>query len=278
MPSDIIQLDTLFNNRMPLIAGPCAVESEAVCMEVAEELVRIGKALNIPVVFKASYKKANRTAASSFTGIGDDTALRVLEKVKATFSIPVLTDVHAEEEIAATAEVVDIIQIPAFLCRQTELIQAAAKTGKPVNIKKGQFASAAAMSQAVEKVKAMGNHQVILTERGTFFGYEDLVVDMRNIPLMKNIGVPVIYDATHSVQQPGKGGTFTGGFREMILPLCDAAMAAGADGIFIETHPDPSQALSDAATMLPLHQLRSFSERMLKWWEWRKSLTNESHL
>ncbi len=257
---------------MPLIAGPCAVESEAVCMEVAAELVQIGLALDIPVIFKASYKKANRSSVNSFTGIGDDEALSVLEKVKSEFHIPILTDIHAEEEIAATAAVVDILQIPAFLCRQTELIQAAGKTGKPVNIKKGQFASAAAMSQAVEKVKATGNQQVMLTERGTFFGYEDLVVDMRNIPLMKAIGVPVIYDATHSVQQPGKGGTFTGGFREMILPLCDAAMAAGADGIFIETHPNPSKALSDAATMLPLQQLRNFSERMLKWWEWRRIL------
>jgi 2-dehydro-3-deoxyphosphooctonate aldolase (KDO 8-P synthase) len=272
MASSILKLNEYFNNRMPVISGPCAVESEAICMQVAEQMVQIGQALNLPVVFKASYKKANRTSAHTFKGIEFEEAIAILLKVKEVFKIPVLTDVHETKEVEKVAEVADILQIPAFLCRQTELIQAAAATYKPVNIKKGQFASVNTMKNAIEKAAVMGNNQVMLTERGSFFGYEDLVVDMRNIPLMKNLNVPVIYDVTHSVQQPGKGGHFTGGLRQMITPLCDAALAAGADGIFVETHPDPASALSDGTTMLPLHELRAFVERALSWWELKKLL------
>lgn len=272
MASSILRLNEYFNDRMPVISGPCAVESEAICLEVAEQLVQIGQALNLPVIFKASYKKANRTSANTFRGIDFDEALAILKKVRETYHIPILTDVHETVEVDRVVEVADILQIPAFLCRQTELIQAAAATSKPLNIKKGQFASVNAMSNAIEKASLMGNQQVMLTERGSFFGYEDLVVDMRNIPLMKGLNVPVIYDVTHSVQQPGKGGHFTEGLRQMITPLCDAALAAGADGIFIETHPDPANALSDASTMLPLHELRGFIERALSWWELKRLL------
>lgn len=254
-----------------VIAGPCVVESAELCMTVADKLVKIGNELNIPVIFKASYKKANRTAAHSFTGIGDEEALWILQKVKSETGLPVLTDVHEVKDVTFANGVVDIFQIPAFLCRQTDLIQAAAATGKPVNIKKGQFASADIMMHAIEKVRAEGNEQGMLTERGTFLGYEDLVVDMRNIPWMQKANVPVIYDATHSVQQPGKGGGKSGGLREMILPLCDAAMAIGADGLFIETHPDPEKGLSDAATMYPLHELKDVLARAKAFYELRKN-------
>jgi len=272
MATPTLQLQDYFRGRMPLIAGPCAVESLDITLQIAQKVAEVGAALDIPVIFKASYKKANRTAADSFTGIGDETALEVLARVKEQVGIPILTDVHETRELVLLRDVVDIIQIPAFLCRQTELIMEAAATGKPINIKKGQFASADTMRHAIQKVYAAGNEQVMLTERGTFFGYQDLVVDMRNIPLMQANGVPVIYDATHSVQQPGQAQGISGGLRQMITPLCDAAMAAGADGIFIETHPNPTEASSDAATMLPLDGLQAFVERMLKWWTLRRQL------
>jgi len=259
-------------DRLFIIAGPCVVESETLCLTIADRLVEISDRLDLPVIFKASYRKANRTSVRSFTGIGDEEALSILQKVKQATGLPVLTDVHETSEVNTVNEVIDIFQIPAFLCRQTDLIQAAARTGKPVNIKKGQFASAEIMTHAIQKVAAAGNQQGMLTERGTFLGYEDLVVDMRNIPLMQRSGVPVIYDATHSVQQPGKGGGHSGGIREMILPLCDAAMAAGADGLFIETHPEPENGLSDAATMLPLVQLEPLLARMQAWHSFRRSL------
>jgi 2-dehydro-3-deoxyphosphooctonate aldolase (KDO 8-P synthase) len=272
MATTTLQLKDYFRGRMPLIAGPCAVESMEITLKIAQKVAEVGAALDIPVIFKASYKKANRTAVDSFSGIGDEAALEVLAKVKDQVGIPILTDVHEVHELELLREVVDIIQIPAFLCRQTELIMESAATGKPVNIKKGQFASADTMRHAIQKIYATGNEQVMLTERGTFFGYQDLVVDMRNIPLMQANGVPVIYDATHSVQQPGQAKGISGGLKEMITPLCDAAMAAGADGLFIETHPNPKQSRSDAATMLPLEDLQAFVERMLKWWTLRRQL------
>jgi 2-dehydro-3-deoxyphosphooctonate aldolase (KDO 8-P synthase) len=272
MPRAEFQLQPYIRGRMPVIAGPCAVESLETCLIVAQQLAEIGASMNLPVIFKASYRKANRTAADTFNGIGDQAALDILAQVKQEIGIPIITDVHETAELELLRETVDIIQIPAFLCRQTELITAAAATGKPVNIKKGQFASAETMFHAIQKAYGTGNRQVLLTERGTFFGYQDLVVDLRNIPLMQSYGVPVIYDATHSVQQPGKGIKCSGGWREMIAPLCDAAMATGADGLFIETHPEPDKALSDAATMLPLGDLKPFVHRMLQWWTLRREL------
>jgi 2-dehydro-3-deoxyphosphooctonate aldolase (KDO 8-P synthase) len=255
------------NNRFFVIAGPCVVESEEICMRIAEKLVLISHRLDIPIIFKASYKKANRTSGSSFTGIGDEEALKILAQVKNETGLKILTDVHEVKDIEFVKDVVDIFQIPAFLCRQTDLIQAAALTGKPVNIKKGQFASADIMNHAIEKVKSVGNQQGLLTERGTFLGYEDLVVDMRNIPKMKASGVPVIYDATHSVQEPGKAIGKSGGDRSMIPTLTYAAMAAGADGLFIETHPEPAKGLSDAATMYPLQDLEKLLENSKRIYE-----------
>lgn len=253
------------------ITGPCVVESRELCLTIAAKLVQIREELNIPVLFKASYKKANRTAAQSFTGIGDEEALRILQDVKSETGLPVLTDVHEVKDVGFSSDIIDVFQIPAFLCRQTDLIVAAAATGKPVNVKKGQFASADIMLHAIDKVKSTGNTQGMLTERGTFLGYEDLAVDMRNIPWMQQAGVPVVYDATHSVQQPGKGGGKSGGLREMIPTLCDAAMAAGADGLFIETHPEPLKGLSDAATMYPLDELKQFLSRAKAFYDLKRS-------
>ena len=235
-----------------LVAGPCVIEDEEMPLHIAEKLCEITRKLNIPFVFKASYRKANRSRLDSFTGIGDEKALKVLEKVKTTLGIPVITDIHAAEEAAMAAEVADILQIPAFLCRQTELLVAAAKTGKVVNIKKGQFLSGESMEFAVEKVRQSGNDKVMLTERGSMFGYQDLVVDFRNIPIMQGFGVPVILDVTHSLQQPNQSSGVTGGKPEMISVMAKAGIAAGADGIFMETHPDPAHALSDGANMLHL--------------------------
>lgn len=235
-----------------LLAGPCVIEDEESPLHIAEKLCEITSKLDIPYIFKASYRKANRSRLDSFTGIGDEKALKVLEKVKTTLGIPVVTDIHAAEEAAMAAEVADILQIPAFLCRQTELLVAAARTGKVVNIKKGQFLSGEAMGFAVEKVRQSGNDKVILTERGSMFGYQDLVVDFRNIPIMQGFGVPVILDVTHSLQQPNQANGITGGKPEMISIMAKAGIAAGADGIFMETHPDPAHALSDGANMLQL--------------------------
>lgn len=254
-----------------VIAGPCVVESRDLCLEVAQQLKKIGEQLEVPVIFKASYKKANRTSVSSFTGIGSEQALQILADVKSATNLPVLTDVHEVRDVEMTKDIIDIFQIPAFLCRQTDLILAAAETGLPVNIKKGQFASAEIMRHAIDKVRSVGNQQGMLTERGSFFGYEDLVVDMRNIPWMQKAGVPVIYDATHSVQQPAKVQGQSGGVREMILPLCDAAMAIGADGLFIETHPEPAKGLSDASTMLPLTELSKVIEKAKRFYELKRS-------
>lgn len=245
-----------------LIAGPCVVESRDLLFEVAERVSGICQRLGIPYVFKSSYRKANRSSASSFSGIGDEKALGYLKEIGDHFQVPVTTDIHSDPEAAMAAEFVDILQIPAFLCRQTSLLQAAADTGKMVSIKKGQFMSPEAMRFAVEKVKERGNDQVALIERGNSFGYQDLVVDFRGIPVMRSFGVPVIMDCTHSLQQPNQASGVTGGQPALIETMARAAIAVGADGLFIETHPVPSRALSDGANMLPLDRLEGLLERL----------------
>ncbi len=247
-----------------LIAGPCVVESKEICFEIAEQLVAITTELNIPFIFKASYKKANRTKLDSFTTIGEEKALQILADVKAHFNVPILTDVHETTDCDLVKDIVDVIQIPAFLCRQTELLLAAGNTGKAVNIKKGQFISAEMMQFAVDKILSTGNKNIMLTERGTMFGYNDLIVDFRNIPLMKQTGFPVIFDATHSVQQPNKTEGVSGGKPEFIEHLAKCAIVTGANGIFLETHPNPSQALSDGANMLALSEVKGLLEKLVK--------------
>ncbi len=246
-----------------LLAGPCVIEGEQMAMDIAGKINEVTSKLNIPYVFKGSYKKANRSRIDSFTGIGDIKALEILRKVKETYNIPVVTDIHTEEEAAMAAEYVDILQIPAFLCRQTDLLVAAARTGKMVNIKKGQFLSPEAMEHAVKKVIDAGNNQVAITERGTTFGYTDLIVDYRGIPTMQKLGVPVILDATHSLQQPNQPAGVTGGRPDLIETVARAGIAVGVDGLFIETHPEPSKAKSDGANMLPLHQLPVLLEHLI---------------
>lgn len=245
-----------------LLAGPCVIEGEQMAMDIAGYINELTSRLNIPYVFKGSYKKANRSRIDSFTGIGDVKALEILRKVKETYNIPVVTDIHTEEEAALAAEYVDILQIPAFLCRQTDLLVSAARTGKMVNIKKGQFLSPEAMEHAVKKVVDAGNTQVAVTERGTTFGYTDLVVDYRGIPTMQKLGVPVILDATHSLQQPNQPAGVTGGRPDLIETIARAGIAVGVDGLFIETHPEPSKAKSDGANMLPLRQLPELLEHL----------------
>ena len=238
-----------------LIAGPCVVENEKVVFEIAEYMIKLTDELKIPYIFKASYRKANRSSVNSFTGIGDEKALKILSKVKALLGVPVLTDIHTEEEAALAAQYVDVLQIPAFLCRQTSLLIAAANTQKVVNIKKGQFLSPQAMQFAIEKVRAQGNTNVWATERGVSFGYTDLIVDFRGIPIIQDFGVPVVLDCTHSVQQPNQAQGVTGGLPRFIETLACAGIAAGTDGIFIETHPQPEQALSDGANMMQLQKM-----------------------
>ena len=245
-------LNGLRHDRFFLLAGPCVIEDETSPLRIAETLKSICQNLDIPLVFKGSYRKANRSRLDSFTGIGDEKALKVLQKVRQEFEIPVVTDIHSADEAPMAAEYVDILQIPAFLCRQTDLLVAAAKTGKTVNIKKGQFVSGEAMGFAVEKVRQSGNDKVMLTERGSMFGYQDLVVDYRNIAVMKKFEVPVILDVTHSLQQPNQSCGVTGGQPEMIGLIAKAGIAAGADGIFMEVHPEPQTAKSDGANMLRL--------------------------
>jgi len=247
-----------------LLAGPCVIENERMALNIAEKIVGITEKLSVPYVFKGSFKKANRSRIDSFTGIGDEKALKILRKVSEEFHIPVMTDIHETSDAAKAAEYVDVLQIPAFLCRQTDLLIAAAETGKIVNIKKGQFLSPGAMRFAARKVADCGNEQILLTERGTTFGYTDLVVDFRGIPEMQSFGYPVVMDVTHSLQQPNQTSGVTGGMPQLIETIAKAAIAVGVDGLFIETHPDPSQALSDGANMLPLDLLESLSGKLVR--------------
>jgi 2-dehydro-3-deoxyphosphooctonate aldolase (KDO 8-P synthase) len=247
-----------------LIAGPCVIESEQLVMDTAGRVAEMTKALGIPYIFKSSFDKANRTSIKSFRGPGIKEGLAILKKVKDHFALPVLTDVHTEEQATEAGKVVDVLQIPAFLCRQTDLLIAAAQTGKVVNVKKGQFLSPREMGNAVKKVEECGSHRILLTERGSSFGYNNLVVDMRSFPIMRNFGYPVVFDATHSVQLPGSGGTKSSGQREFVEPLACAAAGAGVDGFFMEVHPNPDEALSDGPNMVPLHQLKSLLERIMR--------------
>ncbi|WP_026464793.1 3-deoxy-8-phosphooctulonate synthase [Adhaeribacter aquaticus] len=247
-----------------LMAGPCAIEGEEMALAIAERIKNITDKLQIPYIFKGSYRKANRSRIDSFTGIGDEKALKILQKVSQEFDVPTITDIHEAHEAAMAAEYVDVLQIPAFLCRQTDLLVAAAQTGKTISVKKGQFLSGEAMRFAVDKIKESGNDKVILTDRGNSFGYSDLVVDYRNIVAMKGHGVPVVMDVTHSLQQPNQTSGVTGGKPALIETIAKAAIAVGADGIFIETHPVPSQAKSDGANMLPLDQLEGLLEKLLR--------------
>jgi 2-dehydro-3-deoxyphosphooctonate aldolase (KDO 8-P synthase) len=247
-----------------LIAGPCVIEDQSLIEQIAAHVSDICKELGIPYVFKASYRKANRTSATSFTGLGDELGLDLLKKTGEKFNLPTTTDIHAADEAAMAAQYADILQIPAFLCRQSDLLQAAGETGKIINIKKGQFISGDAMKFAVEKIRRTGNEKIILTERGTTFGYQDLVVDYRNIPIMQSHGVPVVMDCTHALQQPNQTSGVTGGNPQMIGTIAKAAIATGADGLFIETHPNPSKALSDGANMLRLELLKDLLIELIK--------------
>jgi len=260
----IDKLKNTASNNFFLMAGPCAIEGEEIAMRIAEKIVTITDKLRIPYIFKGSYRKANRSKGSSFSGIGDEKALKILEKIARTFDVPTVTDIHAHEEAAMAAAYVDILQIPAFLCRQTDLLVAAAQTGKIVNVKKGQFLSAASMKFAVEKIIEAGNNKVILTDRGNTFGYQDLIVDYRGLPEMQSFNVPVVMDCTHSLQQPNQVSGVTGGKPELIGTIAKAAIAVGADGLFIETHPDPANAKSDGANMLHLDLLEELLVKLIK--------------
>lgn len=263
-------LDELFSGQSYdvknffLIAGPCVVESEELIMEVGEKVSSICNKMGIPYIFKSSYRKANRTSATSFTGIGDEQALSLVQKLGKKLKLPTVSDIHAHEEAAMAAKYIDVLQIPAFLCRQTDLLVAAAETGKVVNVKKGQFLSGPSMKFAVEKIRNAGNDKVMLTERGTTFGYQDLVVDYRNIPWMKEHGTPVVMDVTHSLQQPNQTSGITGGNPQLIETIASAAIATGADGLFIETHPNPSVAKSDGANMLKLDYMENLLAKLVK--------------
>jgi 2-dehydro-3-deoxyphosphooctonate aldolase (KDO 8-P synthase) len=250
--------------RLSLLAGPCVIENEKLCFQIAKSLKKTCAQLGITYVFKASYDKANRTSQKSFRGPGLDAGLKVLAKIRAELDLPVLTDVHTEAQVEAAAQYVDVLQIPAFLCRQTDLIEAAARTGKIVNLKKGQFLSPKEMGQVVEKAKAAGAKKILVTERGTTFGYNNLVTDMRAMPIMNRFGFPVIFDATHSVQLPGGGGDKSSGQREFAPVLAKCAIVAGASGVFIETHPDPDRALSDGPNMIPLSEMPALLKKLVK--------------
>jgi 2-dehydro-3-deoxyphosphooctonate aldolase (KDO 8-P synthase) len=264
-------------SRLSLIAGPCVIESEKLCLQTAAALKKTCARLGVFYVFKASFDKANRTSAKSFRGPGLDAGLAVLAKVRANLGVPVLTDVHSESQVARAAQVADILQIPAFLCRQTDLIAAAVRTGKIVNLKKGQFLSPSEMGQVVDKAASAGGKRLLVTERGTTFGYNNLVTDMRSIPIMRRFGYPVIFDATHSVQLPGGGGDKSGGQREFAPVLARCALAAGANGLFIETHPQPEQALSDGPNMIPLSQMAGLLRDLLKVFNAVRRSTNIEH-
>lgn len=262
MDTTLDYLKSSKSNNFFLLAGPCVIEGERMALDIAEKIITITSELNIPYVFKGSYRKANRSRIDSFTGIGDEKALKILRKIKNSFNIPVVTDIHNADEAKIAAEYVDILQIPAFLCRQTDLLVAAAETGKFVNIKKGQFLSPEAMKFAVQKVRDAGNNQVAITERGTTFGYQDLIVDYRGIPEMQKCNCPVILDVTHSLQQPNQTAGVTGGRPDLIETIARAGIATGVDGLFIETHQNPSIAKSDGANMLKLELLPSLLKKL----------------
>lgn len=247
-----------------LMAGPCVIEGESMAMEIAEKIVRMTDALHVPYIFKGSYRKANRSRLDSFTGIGDEKALKILRRVGETYQIPVVTDIHTADEARMAAQYVDVLQIPAFLCRQTDLLVAAAQTGRVVNIKKGQFLSPESMKFAAQKVVDAGNDRVMITERGTTFGYQDLIVDYRGIPVMQKFGFPVVLDATHSLQRPNQDSGVTGGMPELIETIARAGVAVGVDGLFMETHPNPRKAKSDGANMLPLSLLEGLLTRLVQ--------------
>jgi 2-dehydro-3-deoxyphosphooctonate aldolase (KDO 8-P synthase) len=264
-PQHLPHFATYGSGHFFLLAGPCAVEGEQLLMDTAGELSELCRELEIPLVFKSSYRKANRTHVGSFTGIGDEAALEALRRVRETFSVPVVTDIHESHEAELAARYVDMLQIPAFLCRQTELLLAAGRTGKHVNIKKGQFVDAGAMRHAADKVRSTGNPNVLVTDRGNLFGYHDLVVDFRNLPLMREAcAAPVVMDCTHAVQRPNDPSGITGGQRRFVDTIARAAVAVGVDGLFVETHPRPDQALSDAANMVPLGELRPLLEKWVR--------------
>lgn len=252
------------SNNFFLMAGPCVIENEQMPFEICEKLKEICERLDIDLIFKASYRKANRSKIDSFSGIGDEKALKILGEIRKKYSLPVVTDIHSAEEAEIAAEYVDILQIPAFLCRQTDLLLAAAKTNKIINIKKGQFLSAQSMKHVADKVLSVGNEKIILTDRGTMFGYQDLIVDFRSIPIMQSFNYPVVMDITHSLQQPNQSEGVSGGMPQMISTIAKAAIAVGANGIFMETHPNPSQALSDGKNMLALDQVESLLEKLIK--------------
>ena len=252
------------SNNFFLMAGPCVIENEQMPFEICEKLKEICERLDIDLIFKASYRKANRSKIDSFSGIGDEKALKILGQIRKKYALPVVTDIHSAEEAEMAAEYVDILQIPAFLCRQTDLLLAAAKTNKIINIKKGQFLSAQSMKHVADKVLSVGNEKIILTDRGTMFGYQDLIVDFRSIPIMQSFNLPVVMDITHSLQQPNQSEGVSGGMPQMISTIAKAAIAVGVNGIFMETHPNPSQALSDGKNMLALDQVESLLEKLIK--------------
>jgi len=263
LPHQLPKLKYKNSNNFFLIAGPCVIESEDIAFKIADRLVEISNKLQLPFIFKGSYRKANRSRLDSFTGIGDEKALKILQKIGEKFDIPTITDIHESKEAALAAEYVDMLQIPAFLCRQTDLLVAAAKTQKHINIKKGQFLDANSMKFAIDKVKESGNNHVLLTERGNLFGYQDLVVDYRNIPEMQSFGVPVIMDCTHSLQQPNQKDGVTGGKPALIATIAKAAIAVGSDGLFFETHPNPNEAKSDGANMLQIDLLENLLKTLI---------------
>ena len=264
MIQNIPQIKHTNTTNFFLMAGPCVIEGEEIALRIAERILKITDKLQIPYIFKGSYRKANRSRIDSFTSIGDEKALKILKKISREFGIPTVTDIHESDEAAMAAEYVDVLQIPAFLCRQTDLLIAAAKTGKTVNIKKGQFLSAGSMKFAVDKVIDSGNNNIILTDRGNTFGYQDIIVDYRGIPEMRSFGVPVVMDCTHSLQQPNQTSGVTGGKPALIETIAKAAIAVGADGLFIETHPNPANAKSDGANMLQLDLLEGLLEKLLR--------------
>jgi 2-dehydro-3-deoxyphosphooctonate aldolase (KDO 8-P synthase) len=264
MINNIPQIKHTQSGNFFLMAGPCVIESEEIALRIAERIVNITDKLKIPLIFKGSYRKANRSRLDSFTGIGDEKALMILNKVSMEFGVPTVTDIHESHEAAIAAEFVDVLQIPAFLCRQTDLLVAAALTGKTVNVKKGQFLSAGSMKFAVEKIQESGNPNVILTDRGNTFGYQDIIVDYRGIPEMRSFGVPVVMDCTHSLQQPNQVSGVTGGKPALIETIAKAAIAVGSDGLFIETHPDPANAKSDGANMLHLDLLEGLLLKLIR--------------